>query len=1187
MDPALERRIQVLMVGLDKSMRLVKSELSHLIAGESEGGPKPHNQVQSPLNNITADSSENATNSDALNGSDNLKTHTLDKDGISTLYEYHKPPGFTLGQFDQFVRSLPYEDVRDLFDAIPEEEEGSERGNFSLDQLVRNNVSRKTLGDKLWDEYGPSFGLDKSEFFAVVNLAAPQDLAELVIAMENDHLDEPVRKRAKISSKSPVLLQTSLTSRLSVSEVAREVPEIALQNTKIPSSAKASSSLQPHFETGVVDMAQKRQRSVILDEETRNFNQLEDAISPLPKSSSTSDAALRLNTRAGDDLQGQLSRKKRKRAKKKSNQHADPLIQVINHPIPVVRIIEGDQEATSKAIRRRKKKERRREKRRRHDKEQVKTASSTETQGNVKAADALKSAQFLDDRLADQSISSSILTQSHPTRYLSPELGDVLTAGQIPSTMEVLTVDYHDSAYEESTSVEDGNGGLLQGINRTQTPEKTVASNRYALRMSTPPLLTFDQETGEILCIPESPFCPSAMEVSGSEMSDEEGGVEISRKSQSPSKALMNRVNKMFEPDGPDFEEPDVNGSEASEPEHMEVDSGQSVCEKPRLDDIGPEKTSLPKYHSIVRLMDVVKAEELQEAESDSGNSLIENLEAPEPDIAEQDEVNNEDFEPEDLNSGSSARPSLRFVPMIKPNSGDQDVRTYNDLEGMVLDDGASISALESSPVTYVNDQLNHNPPTDNRQINVHNIDVRSDNQYVSVPDDRSIKSPSTKFSKSRLIEPDQFDNQPALDLQDSSSATSQGFKKIEIQYPTGPSEVHPEAEKLTQNSPNRETGSQSQYFQSPIVSPNKSRRLPAGTSCILFPPLSAESFGLIQEKVAHDPFKLLVAVTLLNKTKGTVAIPMFHAVMQRYPTATDLVHANISDLAAMIKNLGLQNSRANTLVNLAKTWIEEPPVKGKRYRTLNYPVPGAGRDIRPSEVLDDDDERQGAFEIGHLPGCGSYAMDSWRIFCRDRLRGLALGYNGDGANETFQPEWTRVVPKDKELRAFLRWSWLREGFAWDPLTGEKEVASAQLRDQAEHGHMSWNDAGPDNVKPGSPIHKATLSRTDHVDSSPQIDATVGASLETKRSLEASDRGSLESDGDSSRCGVIATKSPATPIEQNDPVILSHPVEEEGPITKLLKLSERRITRAKNGKTPGKRRSKRLSGTDGVDNIEG
>jgi len=30
-----------------------------------------------------------------------------------------------------------------------------------------------------------------------------------------------------------------------------------------------------------------------------------------------------------------------------------------------------------------------------------------------------------------------------------------------------------------------------------------------------------------------------------------------------------------------------------------------------------------------------------------------------------------------------------------------------------------------------------------------------------------------------------------------------------------------------------------------------------------------------------------------------------------------------------------------------------------------------------------------------------------------------------------FEPEWMRVVPKDKELRAFLRWKWLKEGWNW------------------------------------------------------------------------------------------------------------------------------------------------------------
>lgn len=46
--------------------------------------------------------------------------------------------------------------------------------------------------------------------------------------------------------------------------------------------------------------------------------------------------------------------------------------------------------------------------------------------------------------------------------------------------------------------------------------------------------------------------------------------------------------------------------------------------------------------------------------------------------------------------------------------------------------------------------------------------------------------------------------------------------------------------------------------------------------------------------------------------------------------------------------------------------------------------------------------------------------MDSWRIFCCDEFRG-----NGD------RDEWRRVVPKDKELRAYCRWRWAKEGIRW------------------------------------------------------------------------------------------------------------------------------------------------------------
>jgi hypothetical protein len=107
----------------------------------------------------------------------------------------------------------------------------------------------------------------------------------------------------------------------------------------------------------------------------------------------------------------------------------------------------------------------------------------------------------------------------------------------------------------------------------------------------------------------------------------------------------------------------------------------------------------------------------------------------------------------------------------------------------------------------------------------------------------------------------------------------------------------------------------------------------------------------------------------------------------------------------------------------------------------------------------------------------GPYALDSWRIFCRDILRGVATGWNGEGAKEEgFQPEWMRVLPEDKELRAYLRWMWLKEGFEWDPFTGEKDVASPELMRAAMEGRIGWDDKGGmqilDEVMPESAAEK-------------------------------------------------------------------------------------------------------------------
>lgn len=230
---------------------------------------------------------------------------------------------------------------------------------------------------------------------------------------------------------------------------------------------------------------------------------------------------------------------------------------------------------------------------------------------------------------------------------------------------------------------------------------------------------------------------------------------------------------------------------------------------------------------------------------------------------------------------------------------------------------------------------------------------------------------------------------------------------------------------------------------------PKKSR--PNFLSCLPFPPLSAQKFGLMQERLAHDPFRLLIATIFLNRTRGEQAMPVFFQLMQEYPTVADLAAANVEDVVGIIQRLGFQNQRARKCVEMAKTWLKGAPEKGKRYRKLNYPVRGDGRDVFADEFIEDEDDRV-AWEIAYLPGLGPYSHDSWRIFCRDRLRGLSESWNGEGAVDGLEPEWKRVLPADKELRAYLTWMWLREGWVWNKETGQRTTADDDLLERARGG---------------------------------------------------------------------------------------------------------------------------------------
>jgi endonuclease III len=200
--------------------------------------------------------------------------------------------------------------------------------------------------------------------------------------------------------------------------------------------------------------------------------------------------------------------------------------------------------------------------------------------------------------------------------------------------------------------------------------------------------------------------------------------------------------------------------------------------------------------------------------------------------------------------------------------------------------------------------------------------------------------------------------------------------------------------------------------IQQPATTKVFKRKVQKGQSRHVPPLPGATSFGLIQESIANNLYHLCIQAMLWNQTSGTQARPVFHKLISQYPSPAHLAVASLSDLTALLQPLGLHNIRARRCILFATQWLEAPPTRDKTYIRRGYPAPGG----------------EEGFEIAHLAGMGPYAIDSFRIFHRDVMRGVARDWLGSGAGEGFEPEWMRVVPLDKELKAYVEWRWLVEG---------------------------------------------------------------------------------------------------------------------------------------------------------------
>ena len=121
------------------------------------------------------------------------------------------------------------------------------------------------------------------------------------------------------------------------------------------------------------------------------------------------------------------------------------------------------------------------------------------------------------------------------------------------------------------------------------------------------------------------------------------------------------------------------------------------------------------------------------------------------------------------------------------------------------------------------------------------------------------------------------------------------------------------------------------------------------------------DSVRLIQEDYIDDPWKMMVACILLNRTTGTQVKKVLPLLFERFPTARVMANAPVEQLTVLISGLGLENRRTVTLKWMSHWWGRVP--------------------------------------LYALPGIGEYALDSYNIFVNSRLD---------------------IQPKDKKLRNYL-----------------------------------------------------------------------------------------------------------------------------------------------------------------------
>lgn len=88
------------------------------------------------------------------------------------------------------------------------------------------------------------------------------------------------------------------------------------------------------------------------------------------------------------------------------------------------------------------------------------------------------------------------------------------------------------------------------------------------------------------------------------------------------------------------------------------------------------------------------------------------------------------------------------------------------------------------------------------------------------------------------------------------------------------------------------------------------------------------------------DPYEILIAEILLQKTAAEKVEPIYEEFLSAYPSLTELAEADRDELADIIYSLGFQNQRSKALISIGQT-LRSSGVPDDAERLLKLPYVG------------------------------------------------------------------------------------------------------------------------------------------------------------------------------------------------------------------------------------------------------